>query len=430
MTLPSLAIAALLPMLACGPQPASDLSGCGDAACRQQHLLTAFDTDPRATVALLGGLDAVEQEALIRALAEQRPDALEDSCGQVVAGSPAWAICARLRERPHLVRGRRGTAAEEQPPRAASGPYSRHPPIPQPATAPPVATTQACVERFPGLPASQAECLFQAAEALAQSQGWRATGDVVSLCVAAGDFVHGCLHHSIATMLPPLPAADRAAPEDLAETHQAVDALARAVGEDHAADYRSFFWSMWTLHSFRNAQRIDGRLLQVLPPEAAPHVRMAAAFRQLQLRGGSMEPDLQVWTDALELALADPGNPAVGSRHRSTLWKARDFWPDDLIKAGEQNVQATFCLGPGRRPLSSDPREDLQVALLEASARLDRPPGQDFYLSVVQGDGSLLLRWTALRLLGALYPQAVATLNVDDQPPLLRLRAANPLRER
>jgi len=423
-------LAALIPLLSCGPQPVSDLQACDDAACRQQHLLAAFDADPQDTVALLGDLEPVQQEALVRILAEQRPDDLEASCGAVAAGSPAWAICSRLRERPHLVRGKRGTAAEEQPTRTAQGPVSRHPPIPTAVADPPVATVQACAERFPGLDAAQAECLFQAAEALAGSERWRATARVVPLCVAAGDFVHGCLHHSIATMLPPLPAADRAAPEDLTETLQAVDALATAVGEAHADVYASFFWSMWTAHSFRAAQRVDGRLLEVLPPQAEPHVRMAAAFRMLQLQGANLVPDLEAWTVALEAALADPGVANPGSRHDATLWKSRDFWPDDLIRAGEQNVPAAFCLGPGRRAISSDPHEDLQLALLEASARLNRPPAQDFYVGVVQGDGSLLVRWTAVRLLGALYPDAVSQLTLQDQPPLLRLRSENPLREK
>ena len=430
MPLQRLLAIALLPLLACGPEPAQDIAGCGDAACRQQLLFTAFDADPVATVALLGGLEPVEQEALVRALAEQRPDALELSCGAVVSGSPAWGLCSRLRERPHLVRGRRGTPTQEQPQRSAPGPVSRHPPIPTQVAAPARAVVQGCAERFPELPASQDECLFQAAEALASAERWRATDRVVPLCVAAGDYVHGCLHHSIATMLPPLPAADLAAPEDLAETLQAVAALGQAVGADQAAAYESFFWGMWTLHSFRNAQQVDGRLLQVLPPAAVHHVRMAAALRWLQLRGGTLEPDLDLWVDALEAALAEPGSPSPGSRHQATLWKARDFWPDDLIRAGEQDVPAVFCLGPGRRPVSDDPQEDLRLALLEASARLGRPPGQDFYLGVAQGEGSPLVRWTAVRLLGALYPEALGQLDLTDAPTMLRLRAGSPLRER
>ncbi len=429
--MPRLALLALLPLLACTSDPARDLSACDAAACRQLHLLTAFDVDAEATVSVLAGLEPVEQETLVRALAEQRPDALEASCGAVADGSPAWAICSRLRERPHLVRGRRGTHSEERPPRTAAGPDSRHPPIPTPVTTPPKDSAQACQQQFPGVPAAQAECLFTHAEALARAEGWRGADRMVALCAEAGDFVHGCLHHSIATMLPPMPAADRAAPEDLAESLQAVDALAGAVGDDQADAYRSFFWAMWTLHSFRAAQRIDGRLLQVLPADAHAHVRMAAAFRLLQRKDGPVGlEDLDAWTELLQAGLDDPGQAQPGSRHEATLWKARDFWPDDLLQAGEQNVPAVFCLGPGRRPLSDDPVEDLQLTLLEASARLNQPPPASFYAGIVASERSMLLRWTAVRLLGALYPEEVAALDLRGEPPLLRLRAANPLREK
>lgn len=423
-----LALALLLPLIACDPAPGDALARCGDAACRQRQLLGAFDAEPEATVALLGGLEPVEQEALVRVLAEQRTDALEQRCDQVEQGSPAWAICGRLKARPHLVRGRRDPEQERAVTRDAAGPVSRHPPIPNPTGAVPKDSAQACASRFPNLPDAQAECLFQHAEALAQAEGWRGSERVVALCVAAGDFAHGCMHHSLAALLPPIPAADRVAPEDLSEATQAVAALEAAVGSEHADTYRDFFWSLWTLHAFRAAERVDGRALAVLPPEAHPHARMAAAFRMLQLERGA-EPDLEAWTQQLEAALARPGEPRPGSRHPATLWKARDFWPDDLRSAGEQQIPAAFCLGPGRRPVSDDPREELQIALLEASARLPQPPDAAFYAGVLERHESPLLRWTAVRLLGALHPEALAALDLSADPPLVRVRAAHPLRE-
>jgi hypothetical protein len=423
------ALALNLSLMACSPAPGDALALCGDAACRQQRLLGAFDAAPGETLALLGGLEPVEQEALVRTLAEQRPDALELGCDRLERGSPAWSLCARSKARPHLVRGRKDPAAQGPPVREAAGPASRHPVVPPPRGAVPKDSAAACAERSSGLPASQAECLFQHAEALAQAEGWRASERVVALCVAAGDFVHGCMHHSLAMMLPPVPAADRVTSEDLIEATQALSALEAAVGEELAASYRSFFWSLWTLHAFRAAQRVDGRALAVLPSEAHPHVRMAAAFRWLQLERHP-EPDLEAWTRTLEAALAQPGEPRPGSRHAATLWKARDFWPDDLRAAGEQHVPAAFCLGPGRRPVSEDPREDLQLALLEASARLAAPPDAAFYADLVQRSESPLLRWTSVRLLGALYPDALAALDLSAAPPLVRARAAQPLRER
>jgi hypothetical protein len=421
----------LLAMLAgCGPEPVTDLAGCPDAACRQQRLLEDFDADPEATVAMLGELEPVEQEALVRSLAVARPDALEGSCAAAAPRSPTWSICGRLKERPHLIRGKKRAEPEATRPRLAPGPDSQHPPVPALAGAEDLPAAQDCARRFAALPKGRDECVFQAAEALARAQGWRATPEVLTLCVGAGDFVHGCLHHSLATLMPPVPAADRAAPEDLTEALAALEALRSVVGPELADAYESFFWGLWTTHAFRHASHVDGRLLQVLPPEAQPHVRVAAAYRLLQLHGVESQPALEAWVEELGAALADAGSASPGSRHEVTLWKARDFWPDDMRKAGEHEIPAVFCMGPGRRALADDAGEDLRIALLEASARLEQPPAAAFYAQVLDGQSSLTLRWTALRLLGALYPEALTSLDLSGAPELLRARADKPVRDR
>ena len=151
----ALCLLALLP--ACGPEPVTDLAGCPDATCRQQRLLDEFDADPVATVVVLGGLEPVEQEVLVRSLAEARPHALEASCSAAAPSSPTWAICGRLKERPHLIWGKKSPSPESRPPRAAPGPDSRHPPLPSLAggAAQPVALD--CAARFPDLPAGRDE---------------------------------------------------------------------------------------------------------------------------------------------------------------------------------------------------------------------------------------------------------------------------------
>ena len=424
----ALALLVLLP--GCGPEPVTDLAGCPDATCRQQRLLGDFDADPVATVTLLGALESVEQEVLVRSLAEARPHQLEASCAAAAPQSPTWAICGRLKERPHLIWGKKSPAPEAKAPRAAPGPDSRHPPVPSIAGGEVQPAAQECARRFPDLPAGRDECIFQGAEALARAEGWQATADVLGLCVAAGEYVHGCQHHTIATLLPPVPAADRAAPEDLEATHQALAALRDAVGPDLADAYEGFFWSLWTIHAFRHAAAVDGRLLQVLPPVAHPHVRVTAAYRAMQLSGVEAHPGLEGWVSALSDALAQPGTPRPGGLHEVTLWKARDFWPADMRRAGEHEIPAVFCMGPGRRAVADAPGEDLEIAVLEASARLEAPPPAAFYAEVVAQHSSLTTRWTALRLQGALYPHTLAELDLDVAPELLRARADKPVRER
>ncbi len=425
-------------LLACGSDPSEpvepvppgdpvQLSDCADPSCRQRLLLPAFSVDPVGTMASLGGLDPVEQETLVRALADAAPDALEASCQGVRPKTPAWNVCGPLLERPHLIRGRKAPAAQEPEERLAPGPGFHHPPVPSLEEGPKPQAVLDCATSAAS-EAARNECIFHAAEELARSQRWRATGEILRLCVAAGHFVHGCTHHSIATLLPDVPAADAAAPEDLPQAEQALASLREAVGPDHAALYEDFFWALWTSQAFRNAGAVNGRLLQVLPEPAWPHVRVAAAYQLLRRAGMDAEPDLDAWTARFEAAMADPGTPRPGSRHRSTLWKARDYWPEDLRRAGEHQIPAAFCMGPGRRAVAAEAREDLQLALLEASARLEAPPAPEFYGAVVNSDAPLTVRWTALRLLGALHPTALQGLELDSEEELLLARLREPVR--
>ncbi len=457
-----IAVSALILLAAsCTRAPTSLLEACADAPCRAEQVLPAFDADPPGTLGILAGFEPLELEALLRHLIEARPDALESICRGLGSDSPAWGVCGRLRERPHLIRARVGPREPEREDRPAPGPSKRHPPVPdielavlgdpnQPRALPVgceagwpcvaeaavtqldgaggIVPGQACYEGYTA-ESQRNECLFQVAEALAERQRWPAVGAVVRLCVAAGDFAHGCMHHSISKLMPDLPAADRAAPEDLVDTLAAIQSLRQAVGPDAADLYEDFFWSIWTTHSARRASKVDGRLLTLLPPQAAPHVRMAAAYEHLRRLGPTAWTSLPSLVDGLAEALADAGQPNPGTRHRASLWKARDFWPDDLLKASEQRIPAAFCMGPGRRPVSEDLQLDLQLAVLEASARMQPPPEASFYLAVFNGYGDDTLRWTALRLLGGLYPEELQKLDLEQEKVILRVRAEHPVKE-
>jgi hypothetical protein len=425
------ALPVLFIALSCAPEPEVIVEDCLELPCMIQRLLPAFDQDASATLARLAERGPVEQEALVRHLIEARPDQLEEICRGLGPDSAAWSVCVRLRDRPHLIRGRRAEPAPAPGERAASGPAQRHPPVP--ASAPDASRSDPlvrdCQQRFVGDQRQLSECLFRGAEALADAERWGASERVVQLCVAAGDFSHGCLHHSISKLLPDVPAADRAAPEDLEESLAALASIEAAVGPALAPLYRDFYWSIWTVHSFLHAETIDGRLLRVLPPEAHPHVRMAAVHRALQRQPPERWAGLEASVEHFSSLLEQAGTARAGSAHRPDKRKARDLWPDDLVRGGEDRVPAVFCLGPGRRPTSDDPGMDLQLAVLEASARLSSPPPASFYLEVLEGDGPDVLRWTALRVLGALYPERAAALDMSDEAPLLRVRAEQPVRD-
>ncbi|MFH1469956.1 MAG: hypothetical protein ABIO70_36565 [Pseudomonadota bacterium] len=457
MTPPPAPLAALLFAAACSTQGA--LQACPDPDCRAAVVQREFATNPVRSAEVLATLAPLEQEVLVRALAQGYPEDLMGLCAALVADSAGRVACEHMQRRPHL---RLGTKARDVQPvaaRQAPGPATRHPALPQleppgeveraaarvdlgacegdPSCITGLATAAAaegwgmragaiCAEGFSGAATSQQECDFRSAEALADARRWRATDEVVALCSWAGTFAHGCVQHSIVKMFPDLPAADAAGPEDVAESLEAVAALERAVGPALAAEYTDLFWAMWTASSFAHAERVDGRLLQVLPPAAWPHVRMGAAWWFLERYPLEGSADLDVWTAALGARLADPGRAHPAAHHPPEHGKERCFWPDDLDDSPEGTVPAVFCMGPARRPAAQDPGLDLELALLEASGRIEHPPELEFYRTVLESERDILVRWTALRLLGARDPASAWGYDQPGAPALLRLRARQP----
>ncbi len=450
-----------LAFAACSPSSTVDLGACQSAACRSQSVLLAFDTHPTDTLAVLTGLQTVEKESLLRHLVTARPQDIELICGGLMApDGPGWGVCSRLRERPHLLHSKITLRDPERSTRPAPGPETRHPPSPSsrletptdptaPSALPedcqpgwpcvtevairqlnstrPIPPGQACLEGFVQEEKLRHECLFRVAEALAEGKRWKAAEPVLRLCASTGSFVHGCLRHTISTLMPDIPAADTAEPKHLQESLKAIDALRDAVDPEFADLYGDFFWAIWTTQSLRLSKRIDSSLLQLLPPEARPHVHMAAAYELLRRIDPMQRTDLASLVDRLEGRLAAPRQPGRVVHHRATLWNPPDFWPDDLQEGFEQKIPAAFCMGVGRRPTSDIPHLDLELAVLEATARLPTQPPARFYLAVLNEHPEDLVRWTALRLLGALYPEELSHLELEDEPVLLRMRVPFPV---
>ena len=250
---------------------------------------------------------------------------------------------------------------------------------------------------------------------------WGWLGGALRLCAMTESLAPGCVHHVVAASFPDVPRADQAAPEDLETSMRVLANLRETVGTDLADLYTDFFWATWTAHSVQEVDAIDGRLLQVLPPEAVPHIRVALAWALLR------ERDRQDWAldalvDELEQRLADPGTPRAGSLRDVGDVRPRDTWPRDLQGSDEDTIPAAFCMGVGRRAVSPEPRTDLAIALLEAAARLQHSAPPEFYLSVVGSDHPLWVRWTAARIAQQLSPGSLATIDPDQVPPLVRAR--------
>jgi hypothetical protein len=428
--------------LGCGQPAAPEFAACPDGSCRLATVEQAYIADPQGTMALLADLDPVEQEALVVALGRAHPEALASLCDGLPADSAALGSCRKMQQRPHLAQATPAATPVATPTatREAPGPAGRHPPVPSPA-APSAAACEAqpaCVcddagqrpgqacEAKPSA-AMQRECWFAEAEALARRCRWEQAPWVLWLCARSEGFANGCVHHSVSLMLPDLPPADAAGPADAAEAGRAVVAIEAAVGAEQAPLYRDFFWALWTSRAAHHAVTMDGRLLAVLPSEAWPHVRDAVAFETLRREG--LPPGASL-ADAVALVrsrLEQPGTTREAPRFAPTIWKARDFWPQDLDTAREGQIPAGYFMGPGRRAVVPDPDLDLALAVLEASAQQSPPPPSDFYSVVVMDDQRhLVLRWTALRLLIGIHPQALPRLDLSTAPGALRARAMAP----
>jgi len=430
---------------------------CADLDCRKALVASAIDADPAAAARDIGALEPVAQLALVRHLADASPTRLSALCAALDADTPAAERCARMAMRPHLktpaaIRKVFGGA------RAAPGPSSGH--LPPPKVSPLqwtepdaqqiahvlgdcVAGTTcveerafvyarernlqqvavACTAGFPDLPVASAECWFGSAEALARRERWRAFADVMRLCAQTGPFVPACMDHTLALSLPAVSPADRPTAETTERVARGIDGIAEVVGQELAGLYADRLWAQWVNNAFFRAERVTGHLLAALPPQATPHVRAAAAAALITEVGEA--PSLDGWTAQLAAALEQTGPvvPSGGRIFDMTLRKARDMWGSDRPD-GEGEIPAVFYLGPDRRALGATPQDDLQIAALEAAARLSPPPPASFFIDIARSDRALEVRWTAARHASVLFPResAAAMESVTDARIQARLR--------
>ena len=448
--IPAIALVALV--AACG----GEFADCEDAICRSERVLPGWEANPDAVLEVLPTLDGVEQVALVRAIAAAWPTDVARLCEGLPSGVPAAPECARLRGRPHLSIAGRARVVEQVVDREGGGTASGHLPLPDLGPAPweggtagetaaavgDCGTDATCVRdaaiafalardiRSAGLAcrgghaddeSAANECLFQAAEALAQKGKWPAFKDVLTLCTGAGWYATPCLDHTMAFSVPDISPADRPGRDSVDEARDAVAFMQEVIGEDLAPYYRDQFWSRWTMWAFQNAREPDGTLLKVLPEEAAPHVRMAAAWVLLDKRA-TLRVTLEGAVAGVAAALAEQGSllPTSPRRHPSSLRKTLNLWPDDLVGSEEGTLKSIFCLGPGRRATSADPALDLRIAVLEAAGRVQRPPATSFFLdAALDPDEDRLVRWTAARIAAQLAPEDVAGKVSPTGDPLL-----------
>jgi hypothetical protein len=445
----------LLILLACQPDaPLVALEACEDQACRSAAMLPAWQHDPAGTRAWLLALeDPTVQATLIEGLALELPDDAAALCRELPAEGHARTRCERRVVRPHL-EGRGKPLAKEAGAASAAGPRSATLPLLELEAAPwsnaspgdlaeALATCEAgepvlcgrlvsreratagqwepaglaCQAGDPSQGQDYAECLFQAAEVLAETGGAGTLPHALRLC-SWSRFGPMCVAHSLTLVGPAVPAADSIAQADI----DAAQDVARAIRDASegqprlGATWEDRYWSSWTASTYKHASALDGRLLALLPDAAQGHGRVAMAARLLagrDLTGVTLDDLIHDFEAAAAEPGVEPDPRGQAQRFDLVTWHHQQTWAFDRNE--ERDIPASWVMGPARRAVADEPDAELRIAVLEAAAQLREPPPASFFLAVV-GDESehRLVRWTGARIGGYLDPEAAAALSDPD----------------
>ncbi len=368
--------------------------------------------------------DPVERELTILQLVESAPGGTGDLCGMLPLGADQNR-CNRLQERPHLWMEKPARAVSRSGP---DGGLAR--PWPEPggdvahpfadvgpalAQCPETHDRNACQEgeafaaaregdaaavaaRCAGMvgPTWGQECIFNATEQLVMEWGCSRYPEAAGLCLEAGAFAANCQIHVVARLAGQPQGAHRDATswDDWARCGETIDAAWREVDPDFTDSILARYWSDTSFRSVLDRPTVSGALFDVLPADAAPHVRAAVAWQQLHLERDE-DYTLEEWVERVAQRLADRSEVPLPDARGPQYVKVADMWPRD--REGEDSIPAQRYLGTGRRAWSQDVEVDLQICVLEAAARTSKRP--EPVLAEGARSEDPLVAWTAQRLL-------------------------------
>ncbi|RME26889.1 MAG: hypothetical protein D6798_05745 [Deltaproteobacteria bacterium] len=446
--------------IACGDAdrgPPDRFEDCPDLDCRRQWVIDHWRSDQQAVIDhVVSTEDEVEQVALVMALADAELGRAQALCSALPHG-PARVKCNQLNSRLHLVEDQPLLPPDLQ--RSAPGPVSwrldvndlpASPLADATLDADPCADAEdarncrvraalqqvrrgdvrraAALCRAVGDPKWSAECAFQASEARVRATRGAPRGlrDAVDLCLLTGRFADNCLAHIPLRVGEGVPPVDMAEPEDwrtLVEQEAALHAALVERGAPALADaVRGLFWAETMGSSYTRAQTITGDPLDVLPPEAVPHIHAAAAVAMARTPPPEGTPSLARLAQDLAAMLRRRGPTRPKGAPVSGPWRPRaDLWPID--RPGEGEIPAVVFLGASRRAWAADDElADLRICVLEAWARLN--PHEQGLLAEGLADDHPLVRFTAARLerMRAEFPKGPA----ERRPPGQRGAPAGP----
>lgn len=466
-------VSLLLLLLACGTQPKS-LLACKDIACKKQVATTQWKSDQDALVRDLALVtDPIEQVALVEALTEAYPGETAALCELLPEGA-GRERCDRINIRPHLAsRGTTtsGTGAVNTTTAASTSAVSSvdlksasvtHGPgmtllIPSDYT--PFQTSpwddmavravtcedepseRACraaaaqgyaredktdwaAGACAGIEAGQWrwECMFNAAEEASGRGGADHARTAYELCLGSGDYLANCFAHAAMGLAQSAPPATAATVE---EWQRVIDSVAAArdtikVRDADLADrIAERIWAEAILFAYRRVTELSGDPLDVLPPEAVPHIHAAAAWQLVSVEGDE-ERTLAQWGERIDEVLASrlkgKGGP-VGVGTRGT--PVKNLWVQ--LYAGEEIFEQVLYLGQAKRVRAADPSADRLVCVLEAIGRAPNRPAKLFVEALDHPNREV--RWTAARLIQALDTSGLYTVQLlSKEDPLVRGR--------
>ena len=252
------------------------------------------------------------------------------------------------------------------------------------------------------------ECYFQAAEAAFKLREVGSPGKAAELCLGSGWFLDRCLGHLAGEVANTAPAATWQVPrmwKALSMASSEVYFLLEPHGPAVADRWRGLFWADVMQVAYGNVEQLVGNPLDIVEPQAVPHVRATVAARLWALEGRRTSHTLDGWVDRLEEALAARAEDRSIGPMPLNDEKIRTSWKKDL--EGEDELYWTPYLGHrSRRVVAEDARTDARVCILEALAQTPGMNREELVESAL-GDADPLVRWTAARI----APQVMESLN-------------------
>jgi len=415
--------------IGCTQDPVAALEACADDDCRLVHIDAAFQQHPESVEQVVRAVsNSISAATLAEHLASQNPEEARAICDWLGPKTVGHQRCRRIYDRPHLIAGEQ-LKKPGPAPAGTRGPRSADLPRPDWGDPPWLKAAEraahreggTCWDTHRGEEPGYSECLFQAAERRARRLKDGELGDVYLLC-AASQFAPMCFAHVLQFAAPAPPAADRPDPAAVTRARAVADELTELLASEPGvqAVHLDRYWAVWVYSSFRIADEVTGDLLTLLPSPAHPHIRAAAALRFLAAPANrgltfhqlvkSVQERLLVRTGAADPA--DPSTPLVNIRKERWLG----------VHPLEREIPSTFLMGPGRRASAQDTKVDLQIAVLEAAGQCDPPLPAAFFLGVVGGQESELVRWTGARIGAQLDPAAAR--GMTDASALVTARLA------